>query len=96
MSKTSEAEVMASVIHHASVIARERGVLSLWTVYDHPLDFPDGFIARRHEASAAGSIASQDVITGELAVIRQAMQMCGLFCMPRADADDRKIVETWI
>jgi hypothetical protein len=57
-------------------------VLSIWTVYDHPADYPDGFIARRHEAGEGVHRPTNDVITGGLALILEAMAMCGLTCGP--------------
>lgn len=31
------------------------GVLSIWTVYDHPLDFPNEYVARRFTVGTSGS-----------------------------------------
>jgi hypothetical protein len=33
----------------ANAEAIKRGALSLWTIYEKPLDHPDGFLARRFE-----------------------------------------------
>ena len=90
------ARLNAARIYEANVAARDRGVLSIWTVYDHPKDYPDSFVARRSEASRAGTVATSDVVTGDLTSIREAMVLCGLYRMQRAPADDRKIVETWL
>jgi hypothetical protein len=80
-------------IYQANRAALDRGVLSLWTVFDHPKDFPDTFVARRFEA---GNGPTDDVVSGELALIREAMTRCGLYRLARAPSDDPKIVETWL
>jgi hypothetical protein len=88
----------AALIFEANRAARDRGVLSLWTVYDHPKDYPDGFIARRFETGGGkpDAVATADVVTGDLATIRESMTMCGLHRMARAPSDQSKIVETWM
>lgn len=71
--------------------------LSVWTVYDHPLDYPGGYIARRHEAHADGCRPTEDTITAPtLQEIRDYMDLMGLACMPREVGDDPCIVESWI
>jgi hypothetical protein len=74
----------------------DRGQLSIWTVYDHPLDYPTAFVARRHVTDKDGHHATGDVIAGELADIRLAMEICGFICMQRAEIDPPHIVETWM
>ena len=77
--------------------ARERNALSMWTVYDHPKDFKDHYVARRHETSSGQSIATFDVVLSkDLEVLREAMLYCGLICMTRDPNDDPNIVETWM
>jgi hypothetical protein len=87
---------VARAVYDINKAALDRGALSLWTVYDRPRDYPDGHIARRHEAAKGQHGPTDDVITGDLALIREAMQRCGLHRMPRAPSDDRHIVETWL
>jgi len=83
-------------VFETSKAARDRGMLSIWTVYDHPADFPDTIIARRFETGAGASGATKDFITGTLTEIRTAMDRCGLYRMPAAPADDENIIETWM
>jgi hypothetical protein len=83
-------------IYDLNKAALDRGALSMWTIYDKPRDHPDGYIARRHEAANGVSGPTNDVITGDLALMREAMERCGLYCMPRAPSDDLRIVETWL
>ena len=91
-------DTIADYIAHANHnAARERNALSMWTVYDHPADFKDHFVARRHETSSAISVATSDIIISkDLDVLREAMLFCGLICMTRDPNDDPNIVEVWM
>jgi hypothetical protein len=71
--------------------------LSMWIVYDHPKDFPDGFIARRHEATADGPHPTGDMMKAtSLEPLRLALASEGLTRMTRDPDDDPKIVEVWL
>lgn len=75
-------------------------ILSMWTVYDHPRDFPYGFIARRWEIrrGAEGVIPTGDTIHHEsLEVVRRTIQEMypTLTRMPRFSDDDPVIIEVW-
>lgn len=76
------------------------GHLDIWTIYDHPKDFPDAFIARRFEVRSTtegGPQATADVIvSGNLKDIRREMRNRGLVCLTRQDEDDSAIIETWL
>jgi hypothetical protein len=73
--------------------AAQRGVLAFWTVYDHPKDYPHGFCARRHDVPGG----PQDCyLMAPLEELRSVFEGAGLHCLPRAEGDDSKIVETWI
>jgi hypothetical protein len=75
----------------------DKGVLYLWTVYDHPLDFPHAFVARRFAVERGTSRATSIVLTAEsLTAIRAEMLSRGLHRIARAPSDDAKIVETWL
>ncbi|MGZ3742736.1 MAG: hypothetical protein ACXVB1_00160 [Pseudobdellovibrionaceae bacterium] len=71
----------------------ESNTLSIWTVYDHPSDFPDLFVARRFENLKP---TMDYIAVSELEDIRKIMRSSGLFCLARAPQDDPKIIETWI
>jgi hypothetical protein len=67
--------------------------LSMWTVYDHPSDFPDGYVARRFD----GEQPTSDVIeSADLDLVRYSLAMKGLFCLARSPGDDPVILETWL
>ena len=72
-------------------------VLSLWVVYDHPIDYPDVYAARLHQVSESGQRATHHVLTaGDLEEIRAALNAFGLVRVNRGAEDDPKIVETWL
>lgn len=67
--------------------------LSLWTVYDHPKDYPDNVVARRFVYSKR----TEDlIIFSSLEEARLYFQNCHLFCLTRSPSDDPVIVETWL
>lgn len=72
-----------------------RGSLSMWTVYDHPSDMPDAFVARMWlvgpEVRATGSVLTADT----LEALRDKLPP-GLACLPRRPDDDPAIVEVWL
>ena len=74
------------------------GTLSIWVVYDHPLDWPRYYVARRHIAipvELAGPTG--DVIMDvDLERIRDNMEQLGLTKLDRFPEDDDKIMETWL
>jgi hypothetical protein len=71
--------------------------LSMWTIYDHPKDFPNTFVARRFETSAAGSRPTADImISPTLDDLRDQLSARGLTAIHRSPEDDPKIVETWL
>jgi len=72
--------------------------LSMWTIYDHPTDYPDNFIAREWiigREPAAISI-TDNVIIGSLENIRMRLQAKGLMRLRRDRNDDEKIIESWL
>ena len=71
--------------------------LSMWTIYDHPKDYPDTYVARRWEVGPTGAMATRVLMTSEdLGWLREQMEDMGLTCLARVDGDDSKIVETWL
>jgi len=74
------------------IAAVSKGVLNIWTVYDHPKDHPEGYIARCFEMDQPTNIT----IAGELDDIRECFERIGLVCIHRAPTDDPVIMETWV
>jgi hypothetical protein len=90
--KTKVMDVVRKIIE-LHLEASRRGTLSMWTIYDHPSDDPDVFVARRFELDQP---TADMVITKDLASIRRTFQRAGLTCMTRLEEDDPCIVETWL
>ena len=71
-------------------------VLSIWTVYDHPTDFPNEFVARRWEVHDK-PVPTDDIITSnDVNLIRASLASRGLTCLAPSKDDDPNIVETWL
>lgn len=69
-----------------------QSVLSIWVVYDHPSDFPGGFIARLHKNDQpTGQVLTHATLNG----LRRLLPH-GLVCLHRAPGDDPVIVECWL
>lgn len=67
--------------------------LPVWVIYDHPLDYPDCFVARLWvgEVATGETIASTDI-----EVLRDAMERMGLVKLLPMQGDDPVILETWL
>lgn len=66
---------------------------TLWTIYDHPRDFPDCFVARKYHI---GGPTSHVIMRQSLEELRTMLCQMGFVRIPRDDNDDPVIVETWI
>lgn len=74
----------------------ERNVLSVWTVYCRPRDYPRDYVARRFECVGPGARPTDDMfVAASLEEIR-ALLPRGLIRSPRHPDDDPKVVEAWI
>ena len=66
--------------------------IALWTIYKHPSDYPDEFVARKFILDKPTSeIKTSDTIE----TLRLLLPM-GLTRVERNDNDDPVIVETWM
>ena len=86
----------AFVVLMRNAEAMKRGLLPMWTVYEKPLDHPDGFIARRFESGKGGSRPTEDTLIGDLEAIRSTLLRAGLVKLDRNVADEPQIVEVWV
>ena len=73
--------------------ARDDGDLLVWTIYEHPGDYPKLYVARPF-SSRRGAPFAQCMTALTLDAIR-AMLPVGLTPMARAESDDPVIVESW-
>jgi hypothetical protein len=76
--------------------AARRGVLTIWTIYDRPKDYPQGFIARRFDVGAGGIVATGTTMIGGLHEMRTWFLRAGLTVIDRQERDEPPIVESWI
>lgn len=72
--------------------------LVMWTIYDHPRDHPDLFVARAYLIGEGPEPvpSNEGIAHRELEPLRQQMRDWGLTCLPRNEGDDPMIVETWL
>jgi hypothetical protein len=70
--------------------------LHIWTVYDHPSDFPDCFIARLSLVAADGIVTTMETVTGATLDELRSRLPRGLHRLNREHADDPAIVEVWL
>ena len=67
--------------------------LEIWTVYNHPKDYPDNFVARKFIGETA---TNEVIIEDELETLRDRLTAMGLVKLMRMQGDDLVIVETWL
>jgi hypothetical protein len=76
-----------------------------WTIYDHPSDYPNGFIARKwiyapgmapDDNGEAQPTPTAEVLTASSLAELRALLPLGLICFPRKADDDPAIVESWL
>jgi hypothetical protein len=76
---------------------RDGESLSIWVIYDHPRDFPDRFVARRHVCTGPDQGPTDDIVTSKnLKQLRVAMERRYLTKLDRHPSDDPVIIETWL
>lgn len=69
-------------------------MISIWTVYDHPRDYPHSYVARLfHGEKPTHSV----IVSPDLKRLREILLVdMGLTCMSRSSHDDPAILETWL
>jgi hypothetical protein len=74
-------------------------ILSMWVVYDHPRDCPDGWLARKWVISRGfkkGMLATEQTIRAPTLAEVRALLPAGLYRIGRSYGDEPQIVESWI
>lgn len=76
----------------------DRAPLHMWTVYDHPRDMPDKFVARLWRVDGDGAVATDSVIITETLEQMHAILLAemGLTRLARDPNDDPVIAEVWL
>lgn len=70
--------------------------MELWTVYDHPSDFPHCYVARKFLATGNKIEATGDIIEShDLQALRDVLAHEGLIPIARSPYDDANVIETW-
>lgn len=71
--------------------------MEAWTVYDHPRDFPDWFVARCFAVDGPEPRPTNALIrASSLKGLRGCLERRGLMRFPRQPGDDPFIVEVWL
>lgn len=83
--------------HRARISSPREDVLTIWTIYQSPLDYPGRFVVRAYDVAGDGQVVprAEQAVCGSLEEAR-ARVPCGLYWMNRNPVDDPTIVETWI
>ena len=77
----------------------DKDKLFMWTVYDHPSDHPDAFVARKFEISAGKVTPTDQVIVEPVLIHLRERIVIETGCtdkLERSPGDDPKIVEVWL
>lgn len=70
--------------------------LPMFVIYDHPVDFPEEYVARLWVTLPEPIATTLHMCHAELSVLRDHMQSLGLVRLTRNQEDDPCIVETWM
>ena len=71
--------------------------IDLWIVYDHPLDIPDFYVARRYSISNGHAAPTFDfILCVDLEPLREELSWKGLACIPRYPNDHPNVIEAWM
>lgn len=70
--------------------------LLIWTVYDHPRDYPAEWIARCWTIRDGQPAPTTDIRRGPTLDAVRALLPPGLFRLDRQPGDEPQIVETWL
>lgn len=70
----------------------------IWTIYDHPPDFPNHYVAREWRVTFDDEqLTGQALAATRLETVRKDLSELGLVMFaPRAEEDHPSVVETWI
>jgi hypothetical protein len=71
------------------------GRLVIWTIYERPLDFPNGYVLRPWFNVGPGPVGGGASFFDDLEAARAAVP-AGLFRLPRQDDDDPAVLESWL
>jgi len=67
--------------------------LVMWTIYDHPSDWPNFYVARKWIGEEPMNVVLLDA---DLDRLRETLARKGLVKLMRNEGDDPVILETWL
>jgi len=71
--------------------------IDIWTVYDHPTDYPNNVVARLWRVQDGGYTHTGNILVADdLKHMRKLLRPSGLTRLDRYANDDPKIVECWL
>lgn len=72
--------------------------LPMWVVYDHPRDYPHGFIARLWLTLPTAEVTDDTLTADTLEELREKIQAHApwMVMLTRHPIDDPAIIETWL
>lgn len=70
--------------------------MKFYTIYEHPRDFPEGYVVRAWDIRPHGVMRPLEARWTQSLDDARKLVPPGLYRMPRSPGDDRTIVETWI
>jgi hypothetical protein len=70
--------------------------LKLWTVYEHPRDYPTKYVARCTEIGDGQPWVHEEALVADTLDELRAQLPPGLHRLPRDEADAPVIVEVWL
>jgi hypothetical protein len=70
--------------------------MMMWVVYDHPLDYPQKYVARLWNINGDHPAATNVIALADTLVEIRQMLPEGLSRLERFDGDDECIVEVWL
>lgn len=73
--------------------ALTKSVLTIWTIYDHPTDYPNAWVARAHDVP--GGPTDRVEVADSLEALRAKLPR-GLTMLARHPDDDPVIREVWL
>ncbi len=94
-----KSETLPISIGIALATVRQNGGMPIFTVYDHPRDFPEHFVVRMHviypgEGKSGATLCAWTF--GEFEWLRKALEEHGLVQTERHPDDDVAILEIWL
>jgi hypothetical protein len=75
-----------------------RELMHVWSIFDHPLDYPHHVVARRAEIGHGPEpLMTNEVLCADtIEPLRDEMMRRGLICVPRDPTDPPFLVESWM